>query len=70
MAEQMPRYAAGCRFLRMTMGSIPGVNLVNVCRHIVREGMECVGPFLDETETYCGLWEGRPLAASPSAPAR
>jgi hypothetical protein len=34
-----------------------GGNLVNLCQHIVREGSECVGPFLDDHETTCGLWE-------------
>ncbi|MBI2766768.1 MAG: hypothetical protein HYX53_12785 [Chloroflexi bacterium] len=52
-----PRYAARCRYLRMTMGDRAGGNLVNLCLHIVREGRECVGPFLDDTETHCGLWE-------------
>jgi hypothetical protein len=54
------RYAARCVFLRMTMGSTPGGNLVNLCQHIVRDGRECVGPFLDDTETACGLWEAAP----------
>jgi hypothetical protein len=41
------------------MGERSGGNLVNLCLHIVREGRECVGPFLDDTETTCGLWEHR-----------
>lgn len=48
------------------MGRTPGSGLVNLCRHIVREGMDCVGPFLDEAETACGLWE----PAAPERPAR
>ncbi len=52
-----PRYAARCRFVQVTLGSNPGGHLVNLCRHVVRDGMECVGPFLDDTETTCGLWE-------------
>ncbi|MGE5596730.1 MAG: hypothetical protein ACM3S1_11935 [Hyphomicrobiales bacterium] len=55
-----PRYAARCRYLRMTMGNTPGGNLLNLCTHIVRDGRECVGPFLDDTETHCGLWEPAP----------
>lgn len=51
-----PRFAARCTHLRVTMGA-PGGGLVNICRHIVREGRPCVGPFLDDTETACGLWE-------------
>ena len=34
--------------------------LLNLCQHIVREGSECVGPFLEDAETTCGLWEYRP----------
>jgi len=55
-----PRYAARCRFLRMTLGRAGGGQLVNLCQHIVREGSECVGPFLDDAETTCGLWELSP----------
>jgi hypothetical protein len=51
------RLAARCRYLRVTLGSRPEVGLVNRCEHMVREGMECVGPFLDDHETDCGLWE-------------
>ncbi|MEX1104355.1 MAG: hypothetical protein WED87_08900 [Dehalococcoidia bacterium] len=51
------KLAAKCAFLRVTMGEVPGTGLVNLCLHIVREGRECVGPFLDDHETTCGLWE-------------
>jgi hypothetical protein len=51
-----PRFAARCRYLRMTMTFSSG-GLVNLCEHIVREGSECVGPFLDDAQTACGLWE-------------
>jgi hypothetical protein len=51
------------------MGERPGAGLVNYCRHIVREGRECVGPFLDDHETTCGLWEPKaalvPSTAQP-----
>ena len=55
-----PRYAARCRFLRMTLDSKRPGGVVNICQHIVREGADCVGPFLDDTETTCGLWELKP----------
>jgi hypothetical protein len=51
------KLAAKCGFLRVTMGERAGEGLVNLCLHIVREGRECVGPFLDDHETTCGLWE-------------
>lgn len=57
MPPAPPRYAARCHWLRMTLGPRPGGSLLNLCCHIVREGAECVGPFLDDTETACGLWE-------------
>jgi hypothetical protein len=59
-AQTELRLAAKCLYLRMTMGERPGSGLVNICQHIVREGRECVGPFLDDHETPCGLWEAKP----------
>lgn len=54
------RFAAKCAYLQMTMGRHRlGQGLINLCRHVVRDGAECVGPFLDDTETTCGLWEPR-----------
>lgn len=52
-----PRYAARCRWLRLTFDEGSSGDLTNRCMHIAREGLRCVGPFLDETETTCGLWE-------------
>jgi hypothetical protein len=51
------KLAAKCAYLRVTMGEQAGAGLVNLCLHIVREGRLCVGPFLDDHETTCGLWE-------------
>ena len=28
-----------------------------ICQHIVRDGANCVGPFLENIETQCLLWE-------------
>lgn len=58
-------YAARCVYLRMTLDSKQG-GLLNLCQHIVRSDSECVGPFLDDTETTCGLWEGKPGGFAPS----
>ena len=62
--EYVPtRFAAKCAYLQMTMGSHRlGQGLINICRHIIRDGRECVGPFLDDNETTCGLWEPKPGA--------
>lgn len=68
-----PRFAARCAFLRMTLDSKQMGTVVNLCQHIIRDGQECVGPFLDETETHCRLWEEkpglRPVAAPVTLPA-
>jgi hypothetical protein len=61
-AGRPARHAAHCRFLRVTLGRGPDAGLHNVCLHIVREGSQCVGPFLDESPTTCGLWEPAELA--------
>ena len=55
--QPAPRYAAQCRYLQMTFGNTPDAGLLNICRHVIRDGSICVGPFLDDTETHCGLWE-------------
>jgi hypothetical protein len=57
------RIAARCRYLRTTLA--PGGDLANFCQHIVRDGMACVGPFLDDAPTDCGLWEERARLLPP-----
>jgi hypothetical protein len=57
------RIAARCLYLRTTLAN--GGDLLNICQHIVREGMTCVGPFLDDAETDCGLWEYKPRLLPP-----
>ncbi len=62
--EAEPRYASRCLYLRMTLDSNKIGGVVNICTHIIRDGRECVGPFLDDTETSCGIWEmkqGNPI---------
>ena len=53
-------FAARCLYLQMTFGGPPDHGLVNICHHIIRDGSPCVGPFLDDAETPCGLWELKP----------
>jgi hypothetical protein len=60
-----PHYAARCAFLRTTLGSAPAGGLLNTCRHIIRDGSPCVGPFLDDTPTTCGLFEPKPGRSAP-----
>ena len=58
--EPQLRYAAVCTYLRMTLDSKQPGGVVNLCTHIIRDGMPCTGPFLDDHETTCGLWELKP----------
>jgi len=64
-----PRLAGKCAFLRSTLSREVQGDLVNLCMHIVREARQCVGPFLDDAQTTCGLWEerkeGQPLPPLP-----
>lgn len=61
MTETGPlHYAAFCKYLRMTLDSKQMGGVVNLCTHLVRDGMQCVGPFLDDHETSCGFWELKP----------
>lgn len=66
MPASHPPLAQRCIFLRTTLGAEPGSGLLNICKHIVRDGSECVGPFLDDTPTTCGLFEPRPGQPVPS----
>lgn len=57
----LPRLAALCCYLRLTIDLARRENerVVALCSHVVREGSDCVGPFLEEATTACGLWEPR-----------
>jgi hypothetical protein len=68
----LARLAADCRHLRRTIDSARADGpLVCLCVHPVRDGFDCVGPFLDETPTACGLWEHiRATATERTLPVR
>lgn len=51
------RLAIECRWLRRTIDSSRLDPYVMLCNHIVREGKDCIGPFLENLETNCGLWD-------------
>ncbi len=55
-----PHYAAFCAYLKMTLDSRQIGGVVNLCTHVIRDGSGCVGPFLDDHETTCQLWEVKP----------
>ena len=50
--------AFDCRHLRRTIDStrLDGP-VVCLCEHPVRSGFDCVGPFIEDLPTDCGLWE-------------
>jgi hypothetical protein len=55
---RIPRMAIDCQYLRRSIDSSRTTDpYVMMCMHIVREGEDCVGPFLDDVETNCRLWE-------------
>ncbi len=62
--------AADCRFLRRTMDSAREDGpLVCLCTHPVRDGFDCIGPFLEDLPTECGFWEdGRHATRPPHRP--
>jgi hypothetical protein len=53
-----PKLAIECRWLRRTIDSGHVTDPFRMlCTHIVRDGKDCVGPFLEDMETECQLWE-------------
>lgn len=59
-AVRTPHYALLCRFLKLKLAVAGSGDVANLCLHAIREGRECVGPFLEAAETDCGLWEALP----------
>ncbi|MDP6604982.1 MAG: hypothetical protein QF664_01800 [Dehalococcoidia bacterium] len=50
--------AIDCRWLRRTIDSGHAQSpFRTICTHIVRDGKDCVGPFLEDMETDCRLWD-------------
>ena len=50
--------AIQCRYLRRTIdaGRADGP-VVCLCEHPIRTGFDCIGPFIEDLPTDCGLWE-------------
>lgn len=51
------KMAFECQWLRRTIDSSRPDPYAMLCTHIVRDGKDCIGPFLDDVETNCGLWD-------------
>jgi hypothetical protein len=62
------RLAVHCAHLKRSIAARRDEYSVAVCLHVVREGRECVGPFLDDLGTSCGLWEADQCAAAIPMP--
>ena len=67
-----PPRAIDCLHLRRTIdsGRADGP-VICLCEHPVRSGFDCVGPFLEDLPTECGLWEAKTRGGpAPSAGSR
>ncbi|MCK9486986.1 MAG: hypothetical protein M0R73_09885 [Dehalococcoidia bacterium] len=53
----LPKMAFECQWLRRTIEPSRPDPYVMLCTHIVRDGQDCIGPFLEDMETNCGLWD-------------
>jgi hypothetical protein len=51
--------AVHCRYLVRSVSS-ERREPASTCTHPVRDGRDCIGPFLGDLATGCGLWEERP----------
>jgi hypothetical protein len=64
------RLAVDCLWLRRTIDSSRKNDpFVTLCTHIIRDGKDCVGPFLDSMDTDCQLWEPNERLAAKFTPA-
>ena len=60
MNDERQRLAIHCSFLRRTIEVGAADAFLTLCQHPIREGKDCVGPFLEDLGTACGLWEPDP----------
>jgi hypothetical protein len=63
--EVTDRLAIWCVYLRRTIqsGRLDGP-VVTLCTHPIRDGFDCIGPFMEDLPTSCGLWQ-RSTSAPP-----
>ncbi len=58
MPDANVHLAIDCLWLRRTIDSSQKQNpFQTLCTHIIRDGKDCIGPFLEQMETACMLWE-------------
>jgi hypothetical protein len=58
--QDKPHLAVHCQWLKRTIEPGRPEPIVMLCQHPVREGKDCIGPFLEDLPTNCGLWEQHP----------
>jgi hypothetical protein len=61
-STERPHYAVHCQYLKRTIEPGRPDPFVMLCTHPIRDGRQCVGPFLEDMVTDCGLWEPHPQA--------
>ncbi len=56
--QQTRKLAVDCKWLHRTLAIGDSNDPYRMlCTHIIRNGDNCVGPFLENLETDCLLWE-------------
>ena len=60
MNAPVRQFAVHCRYLKRSLDSSSADGVLTLCTHIVRDGQACIGPFLEDLSTHCGLWELHP----------
>ena len=67
-SDHTPHFAIHCQYLRRTIEPGRVERFVTLCTHPVRDGADCIGPFLEDLTTECRLWEPHPQATSIPLP--
>ncbi len=57
---ERPHLAVHCQYLRRTIEPGRPEPFLMLCQHPIRDGNECIGPFLEDLTTSCRLWEPHP----------
>ena len=70
MTPQPPatRMAIDCQWLKRSLDPSRRDPYAMCCTHIIREGEDCVGPFLEDVETACRLWDRAAPRAGATRP--
>ncbi len=60
--------AIQCLHLRRTLdsGRLDGP-VICLCEHPIRDGFDCIGPFIEDLPTECRLWEPKSESSGVAA---